>query len=331
MVIRIVAHLPTHIGGFAMRRSLVALPLLLALGCVPSDKPYYLPNEVLFIDALVGDWQATDPGNARNNPQDYTIKKIGGKSYKVSTGKDNNYEVRVFRLEDHYFADVVPTTEPNLHLLYKVALVGDHLELYFYDPEWMKRLLDKDPKAIAHERKKDDIVLTAPTKDLRAFALKYVEDARAFGKPLRLSSRGGIPVAESGFGDKKHRTLDYWYEVGITARGAYSDGVVKELTRITAELEGLSTKGVDAEAVECGKQAAATYKALLKHVEGLKTVSHKFHRAFERDGDTDRLGAVKALIDDKDLREQIDNTIALFEKTRETLAKRHGAKLMGIR
>jgi hypothetical protein len=44
----------------------------------------------------------------------------------------------------------------------------------------MKKLLEQDPNAINHTIIEDRLVLTASTKELQAFVLKYADDERLF-------------------------------------------------------------------------------------------------------------------------------------------------------
>jgi hypothetical protein len=261
----------------------------------------------------------------------------------MTTGSDRKRSVvHLFRLGHHCFLDqTLSDNGKQSHLVYKVSVIDDRLTWWTLDPDWMHRLLKKDQKAIAHETTgggPSDILLTAPSKDVRAFVLKYVEDPHAFGNIVRVERGKELPIADEGFTSKKQRTLDAWYDVCMTCRSMLLGDdpqptamVVKELERIAGELEKLSAaKGVDAEARECGKQAAGLYKAIAAYVkdhDGPQKLVEVFHRV----SSTDRFGSAMALIDDKALKDQIAKTIEQFEKARAALEKRHGVKLMGIR
>ena len=324
-----------------MRCALAASPLLFALGCVPLDNPVYLPEEVVFVETLVGDWEATDPGRQDNAQWSYWVAKGQDNAFHVRVDEDKtHYVVHLFSLGGHYFADALPVTEPNGRMLWKVSLLGDQLELYCFNPGWLSRLVAKEPNAIAHKLGNNGGVdrLTASTKDLRAFARRHVEDPQAVIKARRLKAGKDLPVADTGFGSKKHRTADYWYEVCMTCRstrlgtdGSTRENLVEELRRITGALEVLpAVKGVDAEALECGKQALTVYQALLRHVEGCKDVSAKLIEAFHWTAPTDRLDTVLQLVDDKALQGEIKVTLDLFKHARTSLEKRYEVKLMGL-
>jgi hypothetical protein len=47
--------------------------------------------------------------------------------------------------------------------------------------DWLKQLSDRNQLDLAHERLDDEMVaLTAPTRELRAFALKHADSKEAF-------------------------------------------------------------------------------------------------------------------------------------------------------
>jgi hypothetical protein len=57
------------------------------------------------------------------------------------------------------------------------------------DPDEMKRVLGKDPNAIKHELEDNRLVLTASTKELQAFVLKYANDEKLFGNKIVLNQK----------------------------------------------------------------------------------------------------------------------------------------------
>jgi hypothetical protein len=51
------------------------------------------------------------------------------------------------------------------------------------DGDWLKRLSDRNQLDVAHERLGNGLIaLTAPTPELKAFALKYADSEEAFGE-----------------------------------------------------------------------------------------------------------------------------------------------------
>jgi hypothetical protein len=212
-----------------MHRSLIALPLLCALGCVKSKQPFYLSEDVVFSEILLGEWRI------EREPRKYTphVQLVRGEGKTVVPAAKNptlDGTAQLFRLGDHYFLDVLQrspnnsspkNTEDKVHTLFKVSLIGDDLFYRSRNPDWLMDLMQRDPKAIACERGDPSapggILLTASTKELQAFIGKYIEDTRAFSVVERWSAGKGTAVAEEGFGSKRQRTLDYWYELRMRA------------------------------------------------------------------------------------------------------------------
>ena len=77
----------------------------------------------------------------------------------------------------------MPQIEPNL----KLAL---------FDFDWLQEYLQKNPKALAHHKEGDRIVLTAGTRDLQKFVLKHLGKDELFEKPDEMVRKTGtIPAA----------------------------------------------------------------------------------------------------------------------------------------
>ena len=76
------------------------------------------------------------------------------------------------------------------HLFLKVEQIGPVLRIAAMDPEWLKEFLAKNPKAIAHEKLDDRIVLTASTADLQKFLLDHAQE-KLFGDSADLKRKPG--------------------------------------------------------------------------------------------------------------------------------------------
>jgi hypothetical protein len=83
------------------------------------------------------------------------------------------------------------------HLFLKVDQISPVLQMRIMDPDALEKLLEKNPKAVRHERirfdssadDKGQIVLTAETKDLQKFILKHMNDEKFFGEPSQLRKK----------------------------------------------------------------------------------------------------------------------------------------------
>ena len=62
------------------------------------------------------------------------------------------------------------------------------------DDEDMEKLLKRDPNAVKHEIVDERLILTASTKELQAFVLKYADDSRVFTNEIVLSRKKAHPV-----------------------------------------------------------------------------------------------------------------------------------------
>src|ERR1051325_6103586 len=174
---------------------------LLAAGCLPSLNPLYTEKDLIFDPALVGRW-AEKP----DDKDSWTFEKRDEHSYNLVIRDDDTQSpliVHLVKLGGHRFLDLMlrhsGLKETKLdgvfqlglipgHLLAKVNQTAPALRLAFLNPEWLDKLLKENPKAIAHHRIEGDLAaLTASTKELQAFVLKYAGDTNAFreGSELR--------------------------------------------------------------------------------------------------------------------------------------------------
>ena len=182
------------------------LALLLVTGCiVTSVNPLYTGKDLMFDPALVGAWSE---GEGKDT---WAFEKAGEKKYKLlhtdEKGRTGTFEAHLLKLGKYQFLDlhlVDPGEKEEWqinelaalamimrpgHLFFKVSQIQPTLQLSALHEDWLKKLLEKDPKAIQHERiqfgsdNTNDCryVLTAETKALQEFVLKYADSAEAFG------------------------------------------------------------------------------------------------------------------------------------------------------
>ena len=178
----------------------LAFTLLVAAGCVPSLNPLYTEKDLVFEPALVGVWTENDEAK-----DTWAFEKQGENGYRLiytNDGKTGEFEARLLKLGGTLFLDFYPD-EAGLKDLtrndfYKSHLVPAHsfakvmqieptLQMALLDPDWVKKLLEKNPGAIAHGQVAEDrIVLTAPTKELQKFVVQYAKEAFGEGEPSNL-------------------------------------------------------------------------------------------------------------------------------------------------
>jgi len=162
-------------------------------GCViKSVYPFYTAKDVVFDPVLPGKW--SENGGPADDDH-WKFDRLGDKAYWLTTiGKSetNGFEAHLFRLKQHTFLDFCPTNRDEgrlpLHYFLKVEQLTPTLKFRLMKPDWLEKLLEKDPKALRHmfvpaEPGKSDrmeLILTADTKELQEFILKHVGDTNAF-------------------------------------------------------------------------------------------------------------------------------------------------------
>jgi len=199
-----------------MRTKTLLFYLLAAFlgGCVPifSINPLYSEKNVVFKEELVGVW--ADP----NSPEGVWEFKRDDESknvYKLLVDIGDNakglFDAHLVNLKGQLFLDVYPAQkgleqtmesleekvkDPNstvwplnfaflvpVHTFIKVDSIEPMLTMRLTDDELMKKLLAQTPKAVKHAVLDEDrFVLTASTKELQAFVLKYADGDKLFEK-----------------------------------------------------------------------------------------------------------------------------------------------------
>ena len=183
-------------------KMLVAVGIsVLMLGCVPSLHPLYTEKDVTFEPALVGVWGEKDKTDT------WTFKKSGENAYELiitEEGVPGKFEAHLVRLGELLFLDLYPEEPDIKHKFYKAHLIPVHtflriwvdkdkdvVRLALMKPDWLKEMIDQKKVTVKHERLGDEadspIMLTASTKELQEFVVKYVGEA--FGDPAELNRR----------------------------------------------------------------------------------------------------------------------------------------------
>jgi hypothetical protein len=172
----------------------LALTTLLAGCVVTSVYPFYTAKEVGFEPALIGAWAETGSTNAAN--EHWRFEKAEGKAYKLTVQdkeKRTEFDAHWFQLKGQRFLDLYPRERPDNslppHYLLKVTRIEPTLEMQVLDYDWLKKLIEQNPKAIRHivvppklgESGDGLLVLTADTAELQKFILKHEQTAGAFG------------------------------------------------------------------------------------------------------------------------------------------------------
>ena len=177
--------------------------MLFFAGCVvTSIYPYYTDKDLVFDQAMLGDW--VDASGTNENSAYVRFEPLGTNGYWLTglgESETNSFEVHLFRLKGQMFLDLCPTNRSldfvPVHQVCKVTQTGSMLETADLDYDWLTKLLEKNPRAIRHmvlrekpeEKQGGRIVLTADTKELQRFLLKYVNHTNAWKEPSQLKHR----------------------------------------------------------------------------------------------------------------------------------------------
>jgi hypothetical protein len=207
------------------KRALFHVLAALVAGCVPimSLQPLLTEENLTFDERLLGSWveDANNPksswefsrlSSADPNMFPEATKDMRGRIYRLDLrDKDNHKGVFIAilgRLGSKLFLDIFPASFPSgqadtkkVELLYnavffvrthtfvRIEIASDELKMKLTDDEKFKDLIQAEPNAIQYDTVESRIVLTASTKDLQAFAMKYADDKRLFANEVVLSRK----------------------------------------------------------------------------------------------------------------------------------------------
>ena len=181
-------------------------------GCLPvvSLHPFYTKQNVVFDEKLLGTW-ADDPNEPETVWQFQSIDEPNDAYGLVLSDEDGvkgAFVVHLMKLEGRLFLDVYPSgapwnmEDPNVsplpfnsefliptHTLVRIDSAEPRLKMRLMLETQLKKLLEEDPDAIAHVTVEDRPILTASTKELQAFALKYADGDKLFTDEIVLQRR----------------------------------------------------------------------------------------------------------------------------------------------
>lgn len=180
--------------------------MLMLSACITSLHPFYTDEDVIFDTALLGTWKSME---SKNETWQFSSEDPASRDYLLlhtdSNGHKADFHVRLFRLDDMLFLDVVPIDmhspenkfyvmhTPPSHFVMLVESMEPTLRIALLSGKKLNRSDGDFPaREYLHVDKNDDrIVFTAPTKDLQDFLVKYAKTERAtlFGKPIELIQR----------------------------------------------------------------------------------------------------------------------------------------------
>lgn len=190
-----------------------AVVCLLATGCLPSLQPLYTAQDVINKTELEGDWITGAKG------KDYSVWQIrpfkkgsptkGRKQYPhsildkmytlthIERGDTIVFELYIMKLGEYHYLDFYPleyesfNSMRNMHLFpvhtfARVTLQDDQMAIEHFDVDHLEKLIQQQKIRIGHQKSGPHIVLSAPTKELQQFVLKYANQEDTFTAPTIL-------------------------------------------------------------------------------------------------------------------------------------------------
>jgi len=179
--------------------SLAAVGLIVTGCVVTSVHPFYLEKDVVSGEPLLGHWK-----NPKEAGEHWIFEPGAQKSLKltyVSGTETNLVSAHLFKFGQETFLDLFPL-KPDApgfppaipsHLLLRVNQLQPTLKMTVLNHDWLVKLVQQQPKTIAHliirdpdESDKVRVVLTAETSELQQFIRKQLNNAETWGDASEL-------------------------------------------------------------------------------------------------------------------------------------------------
>ena len=194
-------------------RTLILIGMLAALAtsCIPSLFPLYTIEDLVTDDRIVGTWDTGENGLWVIERLDYTpnndffspnwSEPEKKKSYKLEvtevSGGDTleaEFLMHMLVLDGQHYLNFYPADFEldhdflSWHMVAvnnfsKVWITEDSISLGFFDPSNLEELIDENRVKISHIRHDNGILLTARTKELQKFVIKYGNEEEAILEP----------------------------------------------------------------------------------------------------------------------------------------------------
>jgi hypothetical protein len=191
------------------RAILLAALLVSSGGCLRTLHPLYTDQDLLYAPSLIGRWTEAD------STATWEFSPAGEKAYRLlyvdEKKRTGAFEAHLLDLRGWKFLDLFPEEPPDtirsdfyklhflpVHTFFLVRQVEPVLQMAAPEEDWLKRLLEREPQAIAHEILDGEVVLTAATPQLQELAIRLANSPGAFGdwSTLRKATAEGTRAGE---------------------------------------------------------------------------------------------------------------------------------------
>ena len=190
---------------------LVAFLLIFLSSCLNTLHPIFTEKDLAYDPKLIGTWNTEKQGTkgrvvisnlATENSVELpgNISTIKQKGYFINwqdeNGDTKQYIAFLARIGKHLYFDYYPAEKKEdrkldeffgihfvrMHTSYRVEILKDgSFELSQLDGSYVKSLIDQKKIAISYETDaEDDITITASTKELQQYLLKYGDESSAY-------------------------------------------------------------------------------------------------------------------------------------------------------
>jgi len=179
------------------------LSIFCIVGFVPSLHELYTRETVVYDATLLGHWEGEDTVwqfTGDPNEKRYTI--VITEEDKDHGKLENRFEGRLVELSDVRYLDLFPHSDVKLnvgsvyaghllraHTFWRVEVREGKLLIAALNPDFLEKLLEKDPTIVKHEKTQDTLVLTASPRELQGFIRKYNAEEGFFGEPMEMEPK----------------------------------------------------------------------------------------------------------------------------------------------
>lgn len=196
----------------AKKLSLCLLAAFLG-GCLPvmSLHSLYTDSDIVFEEKLLGTW--IEDSNDNETSWVFERMKEQENIYELTLSDEGkklgSFAACIVKLQDKLFLDLFPIKMPGVsedpnktdlpynslffipaHTFLKVESIAPQLKMKLTTESKMKELLEKEPDIVKHTIiQEEKLILTAPTKELQEFVLKYADDDRVFTDEIVLNRK----------------------------------------------------------------------------------------------------------------------------------------------
>lgn len=173
--------------------------VIMTMSCVQSLNPLYTEQDIIFDPNFLGVWIDQE------SKETWEFIQGDDKQYKViytdEDKKKGELIAHLLKIDGKMFLDLMPIA-PNLsqndfykghflqtHSFALITQTGATFQVSYLEPEWLKKILAENSSAIRHEKVRDEILLTASSKELQQFLLANLNTEGAFSRPIEITRK----------------------------------------------------------------------------------------------------------------------------------------------